>query len=603
MFSPRNKKKEAIKLNKGAWKKAFRIFKYFKPYTLKFSIGMLILVLGSLLSMLFPALVGKLIDAVKGEPVDFLGYTFIGINSLAAALFILFTIQAIFAFFRIYLFSDVTERVLMTLRKDTYAHLLTLPMNYFTNKRVGEINSRISNDISQIQETFTIVVAEMIRQLITLTFGIAALTYYSFKLTLIMLASMPIVIIIAVIIGKKVKGFSKNTQSSVSDSNVIIEETLTAIHSVKAFANEYFEVSRYGKKVDDVRKIAMKGVYARGFMSSFIIFAIFGAFILVIWQAAHLMETGEMTMGDLTTFLFYTVFVGASIGGSADLYSKLQKGVGSTEDLLDIFNETTEQINIDEKPEKLSHFNGLIEFKNINFHYPSRPEIQVLNDISFNVEKGNRLALVGQSGAGKSTLVSMLLRFFDPQTGTITIDKKPIIDYNISSLRNEMAIVPQEVILFGGTIQENIAYGNPSATLKEIKIAAQKANAKEFIESFPEGFNTIVGERGIQLSGGQRQRIAIARAVLKNPTILILDEATSSLDSESEKLVQDALDELMKGRTSIVIAHRLSTIRKADQILVMKNGAIVERGSHQELITIENGMYKNLNQLQFQNEK
>ena len=603
MFSPRNKKKEAIKLNKGAWKKAFRIFKYFKPYTLKFSIGMLILVLGSLLSMLFPALVGKLIDAVKGEPVDFLGYTFIGINSLAAALFILFTIQAIFAFFRIYLFSDVTERVLMTLRKDTYAHLLTLPMNYFTNKRVGEINSRISNDISQIQETFTIVVAEMIRQLITLTFGIAALTYYSFKLTLIMLASMPIVIIIAVIIGKKVKGFSKNTQSSVSDSNVIIEETLTAIHSVKAFANEYFEVSRYGKKVDDVRKIAMKGVYARGFMSSFIIFAIFGAFILVIWQAAHLMETGEMTMGDLTTFLFYTVFVGASIGGSADLYSKLQKGVGSTEDLLDIFNETTEQINIDEKPEKLSHFNGLIEFKNINFHYPSRPEIQVLNDISFNVEKGNRLALVGQSGAGKSTLVSMLLRFFDPQTGTITIDKKPIIDYNISSLRNEMAIVPQEVILFGGTIQENIAYGNPSATLEEIKVAAQKANAKEFIESFPEGFNTIVGERGIQLSGGQRQRIAIARAVLKNPTILILDEATSSLDSESEKLVQDALDELMKGRTSIVIAHRLSTIRKADQILVMKNGAIVERGSHQELITIENGMYKNLNQLQFQNEK
>jgi ABC-type multidrug transport system fused ATPase/permease subunit len=598
VFAPRNKKKEAIKLNKGAWKKAFRILTYFKPHMVKFGIGMIILVLGSGLTMLFPALVGKLIDAVKGESIVFLGLTFTGINSLAYALFLLFTIQAIFAFFRIYLFSDVTERVLMTLRKDTYSHLLTLPMNFFTSKRVGELNSRISNDISQIQETFTIVLAELIRQAITLTIGIAALTYYSFKLTLIMLGSLPVVIIIAIIIGKKVKSFSKNTQSSISESNVIVEETLTAIHSVKAFANEYFEVSRYGKKVDEVRKIAMKGVYARGLMSSFIIFAIFGAFILVIWQAAHLMQMGEMTMGDLTTFLFYTIFVGASIGGSADLYSRLQKGVGSTEDLLDIFNETTENINLAERPQAIENFKGEVAFNQVNFHYPSRKEVQVLNNISFNVSKGNRLALVGQSGAGKSTLVSLLLRFFDSQSGTITIDNKPIEEYDISALRNQMAVVPQEVILFGGTIKENIAYGNPEASLNEIVLAAKKANAKDFIESFPEGFDTLVGERGIQLSGGQRQRIAIARAVLKNPTILILDEATSSLDSESERLVQEALDELMKGRTSIVIAHRLSTIRQADQILVMKNGSIVEQGTHQDLIAIENGTYKNLNELQ-----
>lgn len=600
MLSPRKKKEDKIKLNKGAWKKALKIFTYFSPYKTKFSIGMIILIISSSLSMLFPALVGKLIDAVNGEPVKYLGYTFNGINSIALALFLLFTIQAFFAFFRIYLFNDVTERVLMSIRKDTYQHLLSLPMNYFTSKRVGELNSRISNDIGQIQETFTIVIAELIRQTLTLTIGIAALTFYSYKLTLIMLGSLPIVIVIAIIIGKKVKQFSKNTQDKISESNVIVEETLTAIHSVKAFANEFFEIKRYTKKVDEIRTIAMKGVYARGFMSSFIIFAIFGAFILVIWQAALLIESGEMSNGDLTTFLFYTIFVGASIGGAADLYSRLQKGVGSTEDLLNIFDQTSESINIKDRPKKIAHLKGEIEFKDVSFHYPNRSDIEVLKNISFNVKQGERVAIVGQSGAGKSTLVSLILRFFDPQTGNILLDSKSLNNYELSSLRNEMAVVPQEVILFGGNIKENIAYGNPEASFEEIKKAAQKANALEFIESFPDGFNTIVGERGIQLSGGQRQRIAIARAVLKNPTILILDEATSSLDSESEKLVQNALDELMQNRTSIVIAHRLSTIRKANQILVLKNGEIVETGSHQELIEIDNGVYRNLSDLQLE---
>jgi len=598
VLSPRKKKKDQVKLNKGAWEKAMRIFTYFKPYKLKFGIGMVILIVASSLSMLFPALVGKLIDAVNGQSVEFLGYTFTGINSIATALFLLFSIQAVFAFFRIYLFNDVTERVLMSVRKDTYQHILTLPMVYFSSKRVGELNSRISSDITQIQETFTIVIAELIRQSLTLIIGITALTWYSYKLTLIMLGTLPVVIIIAVIIGKKVKAYSKETQTAVSESNVIVEETLTAIHSVKAFANEFFEVNRYQNKVEEVRKVAMRGVFARGFMSSFIIFAIFGAFILVIWQAAKLMEAGEMTNGDLTTFLFYTIFVGASIGGAADLYSRLQKGVGSTEDLMDIFEETPEQINITEKPQKIKNLKGEIKFDNVGFHYSTRPDMEVLKNISFSVNKGERVALVGQSGAGKSTLASLILRFFDPVSGSILLDNKPISDYKLSELRNEMAIVPQEVILFGGNIQENIAYGKPDASFEEIKQAAKKANALDFIESFPDGFDTIVGERGIQLSGGQRQRIAIARAVLKNPTILILDEATSSLDSESEKLVQDALNELMKGRTSIVIAHRLSTIRKANQILVLKNGEIIERGTHQELISVEKGAYKNLNDLQ-----
>ena len=598
MFSPRRKKKDQVKLKKGAWKKAMRIFTYFKPYKLKFGIGMIILIVASSLSMVFPALVGKLIDAVNGGDIELLGFTFSGIDSLAAALFILFSIQAVFAFFRIYLFNDVTERVLMSVRKDTYQHILTLPMTYFSSKRVGELNSRISNDIAQVQETFTIVIAELIRQMLTLLIGIAALTWYSYKLTLIMLGTLPVVIIVALFIGRKVKAYSRETQTAVSESNVIVEETLTAIQSVKAFANEFFEVNRYQTKVEEVRQVAMRGVFARGFLSSFIIFAIFGAFILVIWQAAKLMEVGEMTNGDLTTFLFYTIFVGASMGGAAGLYTRLQRGVGSTEDLMDIFDEYPENIEIEEKPKKIADLKGEISFDSVGFHYASRPDMEVLKNISFSVNHGERVALVGQSGAGKSTLVSLILRFYDPVSGKILLDKKPIQDYKLSNLRNEMAIVPQEVILFGGNIQENIAYGNPEATLDDIKLAAKKANALDFIESFTDGFNTIVGERGIQLSGGQRQRIAIARAVLKNPTILILDEATSSLDSESEKLVQDALDELMKGRTSIVIAHRLSTIRKADQILVMKNGEIIERGTHQELIENAEGAYKSLNDLQ-----
>lgn len=600
MLTPTKGKKEKIKLNKGAWSKAIRIFRYFKPYTLKFSIGMIILIVSSALSMLFPALVGKLIDAVNESSVEFMGLEFIGIDTLAYALLALFTVQAVFAFLRIYLFNDVTEKVLMNIRKDTFQHILLLPMSYFSTKRIGELNSRISSDIAQIQETFTVVLAELIRQGLTLIIGITALTIYSYKLTLIMLGTLPVVIIIAVIIGKKVKSFSKETQNKISESNVIIEETLTAIQSVKAFANEFFETNRYSSKVEEVRSVAMRGVYARGFMSSFIIFAIFGAFILVIWQAAKLMQAGEMSNGDLTTFLFYTIFVGASIGGAADLYSRLQKGVGSTEDLLDIFDEQTENLSVDTKPVKIDGFKGRIDFKNVSFHYPNRADVEVLKNINFTIKAGERTALVGQSGAGKSTLASLVLRFYDVTHGDILLDNKLNKEYNLADLRNEMAIVPQEVILFGGSIQENIAYGKPEASLEEIEDAAAKANALDFIESFPEGFDTLVGDRGIQLSGGQRQRIAIARAVLKNPSILILDEATSSLDSKSEKLVQDALDQLMKGRTSVVIAHRLSTIRTADQILVMENGEIIESGTHQQLIEKSEGIYQNLTKLQFQ---
>ncbi|MAX80549.1 MAG: multidrug ABC transporter ATP-binding protein [Crocinitomicaceae bacterium] len=599
MFAPRQKK-EKIKLKKGAWRRSFRIFPYLKPHAFKFGVGLLFLILSSLTSMVFPGMAGKLVD-VSNSPESNSGGGFLNldnINSVAGILFVVFALNALFSFIKIYIFSDVTERVLAKLRQDTYNHLIRLPMNFYSQQRVGELNSRLSSDITTLQETLTTVLGELIRQVIIIVVGISLLVFYSWKLTLIMLASVPVVVVIAVFFGRFIKKLSKTTQDKISESNVIAEETFTGISNVKAFANEFFETTRYKNSTDSIRKVAMKGAIWRGGFASFIIFALFGSIVLVIWQGVLLKEAGEIEIGELFSFLLYSVFVGASFGGTADLFARLQKAVGSTEHLFDLMDETPEPLTIDDSPSVLSEFKGAIEFNNITFHYPTRTNVTVLKSVSFSTNPGETVAIVGPSGAGKSTLVSLLLRYYEPVSGEIKFDGINANQYELSSLRNQMAIVPQEVILFGGTIKENIAYGKTGATDEEIKAAAEKANALQFIEGFPDGFNTVVGERGIQLSGGQRQRIAIARAVLKDPKILILDEATSSLDSESERLVQDALDKLMANRTSIVIAHRLSTIRKANKILVLADGAIKEEGTHEELMLIDEGLYKNLNSLQ-----
>jgi ABC transporter fused permease/ATP-binding protein len=580
-----------VKITKESFTRSLRIFKYMAPYKGVFAVGIFFLFITGATALAFPKLMGQMIDASSESSIE-------DINSIALILLVVFIFQSIASYFRIYTFSYVTEKALGKMRLDVYQHVIKLPMTFFSTRRVGELNSRISSDVELLNTTFTITIAELLRQIIIIIGGVIFLSTISVKLTLGMLAIVPLVAISAVLFGKYIKGFSKQTQSKIAESNVIVEETLQGIANVKSFANERFEIARYANDIKDVVSLAITGAKWRGAFASFIIFCIFGSIVAVVWYGAILVQAGDLSMGDLISFILYTVFIGASIGGIANQYAQIQKAIGATENLMDLLNETPEDINTNEAAS--IKIQGDIEFNDISFNYPSREDVSVLKNVSFNAKSGQLIAVVGPSGAGKSTITSLLFRFYDPQSGSIKIDNKPITDYSVTALRNQMAIVPQDVILFGGTIQENIAYGKPDATIEEIQLAAEQANAKEFIDKFPEQYETIVGERGVQLSGGQRQRIAIARAVLKNPSILILDEATSSLDSESEKLVQNALEKLMKGRTSIVIAHRLSTIRKADKILVLENGEITESGTHEELIANNGGTYRHLSDLQFE---
>jgi len=586
--------KEARKrLKRGDLRKALRLYKYIKPYRGEFALGLFFLVLSSLANLALPKYLGDLVDTANSEAI------FKNIRETSLILLAILLIQSVVSFFRVILFVNVTEKTLAALRQATYQHLIKLPLSFFSSRRVGELNSRISADISTLQETFTTTLAEFIRQLIIIIGGVSILLVTSTRLTLFMLAIVPVVMVVAVIFGRFIRRYSKKVQAEVADSNTIVEETLQGIFNVKAFANEYLEINRYRTKTQEVARTGMKGGKYRGAFSSFIILGLFGAIVAVIWQGVNLIAAGEIATGQLFSFVIYSAFIGGSIGGLADVYAKIQKAIGATEELLEIFEEPTEII-AEEPPQPEFSLSGQLHFDGVSFSYPSRPEAPVLEEVSFEVAAGQQIAIVGPSGAGKSTLVSLLFRFYEPQKGEIRLDHKPAQDLPLSELRSQLAVVPQDVFLFGGSIRENLQYGKPGADDEELKEAAQKANAWEFIERFDQGLDTLVGERGVQLSGGQRQRIAIARALLKNPRILILDEATSSLDSESERLVQEALETLMQGRTSIVIAHRLSTIRKAQQILVLEQGRIVERGDHQSLMALEGGLYQSLSNLQYQ---
>ncbi|HEY9002900.1 MAG TPA: ABC transporter transmembrane domain-containing protein [Mucilaginibacter sp.] len=587
------------KLTRQTLKNVSKLLSYVRPYRGKFIAALFFLFLSSLVGLAFPSFLGGLIDAAQGKHTNkFLPETVQGIGLLA--LIVLFS-QAFISFFRILWFVQIAERSLADIRRDTYFKLITLPMDFFANRRVGELNSRISADLSQIQDTLTTTLAEIIRQLVLLVGGVTFLAIVSIKLTLALLVVLPVLVVTAVLFGRFIRKISRQAQDKLAESNTIVEETLQGIANVKAFVNEAYESNRYGKNIREVANIAIKGAKYRGLFASFIVFGMFGAIVAVIAYGCLLVSNHELTVGELFKFALYAVFVGSAMGSFPELYANIQKSVGASERVLEILGEKGEAVSIDHAQNEIKQrIEGNIAFDDVNFHYPSRPEIEVLKGVSFDAQTGQKIAIVGPSGSGKSTMASLILQFYHPQSGTILFDHKSSDKYSLTDIRNRVAIVPQDVMLFGGTIQENIAYGKLSATKEDIIKAAQRANAHQFIMSFPEGYDTVVGERGVKLSGGQRQRIAIARALLKNPSILILDEATSSLDSESERLVQEALEELMKNRTSIIIAHRLSTIREADKIIVLEKGKVIESGSHEELIGNENGLYRYLSQLQFE---
>jgi ABC-type multidrug transport system fused ATPase/permease subunit len=579
-----------------------QMWPYLRPHKFGFGFGILLISISSILTLFVTRLWGQLggvgiMGGNKSEiETEFEGGILGGLDlynleSIGWTIAIVLLIQAALSFVRVYLFANMTEKMMLTMRRDAFEAVVSMPMSFYHERRVGDVNSRISADITSIQDTFTITLAELIRQTIMLIGGVAALAYFSVDLTLMMLGTLPVVILVAIFFGKFIKRLSKETQDEIASSNVIVQEVLTGIVNVKAFANEWYERQRYAGSIKRVRELAMKGAIGRGAFSSFIILFIFGAITLVIFKGAALMQSGDLASEHFFTFLLMTGLVAGSVGGLASLFGVVQKGLGAVESLMELLKENREIEGLEEVVPKYD-LRKSIKFENVKFFYNSRKDLTILHDLSLEIKSGEQVALVGPSGAGKSTVASLMLRFENPVSGRISIDGLDVKTMDLRGFRKRIAYVPQEVILFGDDIRTNIAYGKLDATDSEIQEAAKRAHALEFIESFPEGFRTLVGERGIQLSGGQRQRIAIARAILRDPDILILDEATSALDSVSEKEVQAALEELMKDRSTLVIAHRLSTIKNAHRIVVLIDGEIVENGTHVKLLENEGPYFR-----------
>jgi len=588
------------KLNKENFKKSLRLFTYLGQQKWKFFLGMLFLGASAGIGLVFPLLSGKMFSffGETGKPQAQMELELFGIGKI---LLIILLAQGVISFGRVYMFAQVTENLLKGLRNDTFKRLVQMPMGFFSKNQVSELSSRMATDINVISDAFTINIAELIRQTIVGFGGLILLIYYtSWDIAQWFLIIIPPLTTIAILFSRRIRKFSKAFQDKIAESNVIVGEALTGIASVKIFTNEKHEIRRYEQITSNIRDFGIKYGIFRGSFFSFVITFIFGSIFFILWKMLMLKNSGAITAEDFGKFMMLSLFVAASLGGLPEQIASIQRALGATERVFELIDGDIESIDLNFSKETKDLKQGEIEFKNVDFYYPTRADFPVLKEVSFKASKGETVALVGPSGSGKTTMASLILRFYDPVNGQIFIDGKDSKTYSLTALRNQMALVPQDVILFAGSIRENILYGNPDASFEEVRQAAQKANALEFIESFPEKFETKVGERGIQLSGGQRQRIAIARAVLKNPAILILDEATSSLDSESEHLVQEALDKLMENRTSIVIAHRLSTIRKADKIIVLEKGRVKETGTHNELINLEDGLYKSLSKFQFE---
>lgn len=589
------KTEQKKKISRESLNRAYKVFQYIFPYKWYFIIGLILIVIGSGAFMFIPGICGEMVNVATGE-----GQYGFSLNQLGLALVVLVLVQAILSFIRTIALAIVSEKGMADVRNELYVQLMSQPIFFHESSRVGELTSRITADVEQLQQVFGFVIPHFLRQFITLIIGVIILVTFMPQLSKIMLMTFPIVVFIAMIFGRYIRKLSKKRQAVLADTNASVDETLQNFSIVKSFTNEFLEAKKYKSQVNEIVGVSIQFAKVRGIFFAFIITLLFGCILFILWKGATMVQAGTMEAGNLLSFVIYTAAIGGAIVGLGNQYASILSALGATDRILDILemDKELEIRNIHVEP-KLQ-IDGRIEFKDVKFNYPSRPDVDVLKGVTLTVKPGGKIALVGQSGSGKSTIAQLLMRFYDSLSGDILIDGNSIYNMDLINLRNLIGVVPQEVLLFGGTILENISYGKPDATKEEIISAAEKSNCMEFIDQFPEGLDTVIGERGVKLSGGQRQRVAIARAILKDPAILILDEATSSLDANSEKIVQEALDILMEGRTSIVIAHRLATIKSVDCIYVLEDGEIIEQGDHDHLINLPQGRYSQLANLQFE---
>ena len=579
------------RMSSADWQQFRRLMVYIKPHTGRFMIAMVAIVVGSILSLAGPYTLQYLIDAVFTQNNAQL------LNQITVVLIVIFATQAVFYFIRAYQLAYIGERVMIDLRLNLFQHLQKLSLSFYNERRTGELVSRATNDVATVKTLVTSDVSTAISQVITFFGALILILITDWHLTLFMLLLVPFVVFVALLFGRRLRKISSAVQDQLADATTVLEEAISGVRVVQSFTREDYEIGRYRNSIEQTFALARQRIKLSATFGPVASFMGFTVVIAVFWFGGQQVLNGTLTAGQLTMFLILTLTIAGSIGSFSGLWTSLQEALGATKRIFEIIDMPSDIVD---QPEAnaMPRIDGHIVLDQVSFAYKDNSDQHVLRGVSLEVKPGEVLALVGPSGAGKTTLVNLIPRFFDPQAGGVCIDGHDIRSVQAKSLREQIGLVPQDTLLFGGTVRENILYGKLEASEEEMIAAARAANAHDFITQLPKGYETVVGERGVKLSGGQRQRIAIARAILKDPRILLLDEATSSLDSESEGLVQEALDRLMQGRTSVVIAHRLSTVHHADRIAVLEHGELVELGTHAELIA-HDGLYARLYKMQF----